>query len=147
MPTKRPDSNLPRGIKVVTKRSPEGTTSRYLYARLPDNKLSPLLHPRTGRRLQIDDERPIIEGALRHALRAPMPQITRAGIPLLISDYRDSPDFKDLAKNTRQRYGRSLDLIRDRFAWMTIDDLGTRKVRDDFYRWRDSMAATPAAAD
>src|SRR5258708_26014819 len=103
MPTKQPDSNLPRGIKVVTKHNPDGTTSRYLYARLPDKKLTPLLHPRTGKRLQIDDERPVIEGALRHALRPPMsPQIPRAGIPLLISDYRSSPDFTDLAKNTKQ---------------------------------------------
>jgi hypothetical protein len=147
MPTKRTASNLPPGIKVVTKHNPDGTLSRYLYARLPGKKLAPLLHPRTGKRIEIDEARPIIEGALRQALRQPKPKIAPAGVKLLISDYRASPEYKGLARNTLQRYGRTLDRIEDEFAWMTMDDLGKRKVRDDFYRWRDGMADTPAAAD
>jgi hypothetical protein len=67
---------------------------------------------------------------------------------LLIADYRKSPEYrKGIAGSTRGRYGRVLDMIADKFAWMTTDDLGQRRVRDDFYRWRDEMADTPAAAD
>ncbi len=147
MPTKRTDSKIPPGVKVVTKRNPDGTANRYLYARLPDKRLASLLHPRTGKRLGDDAECPVIEAALRQALRQPKQTATRAGIALLISDYRASPDFLRLARNTRVRYNHALDNISDKFGFMTLDDLRHRAVRDDFYRWRDSMASTPSAAD
>jgi integrase len=51
------------------------------------------------------------------------------------------------APETQREYGRYLDLIREKFGRLTIEELQQTATRGRFKEWRDSMARTPRAAD
>lgn len=74
-------------------------------------------------------------------------QPTGAVLSSMISAYRNSPEFANLSEHTQRAYRRYLDQIHARFGDMPLDALDDKEVVDDFYAWRDEMAATPRSAD
>ena len=64
----------------------------------------------------------------------------------LIGEFKQSAAFP---KNpaTRQEYLRYLRLIEDNFGTMPLKAVEDRRARGVFMEWRDSMRATPRAAD
>ena len=61
----------------------------------------------------------------------------------LVSAYRASPDFEELAPKTRHGYGYWLDILDKRFGRFPVSGID----REVVYRLRDSMAATPFKAN
>ncbi len=58
-----------------------------------------------------------------------------------------SHEFGKLAEKTRKDYRRYLDALRDEFGSLPIDALSDRRIRQDFFDWRDQFASTPRTAD
>lgn len=65
----------------------------------------------------------------------------------LISEFKKTTDFLNLAPSTRKAYKSYLKIIEDEFGSMPIAALKDPRVRGDFKAWRDRMASTPRAAD
>lgn len=65
----------------------------------------------------------------------------------LISEFKASADFLQVAESTKRAYLAYLKTIEIEFGDMPIAALSNPKVRGDFKQWRDSMAATPRKAD
>ena len=65
----------------------------------------------------------------------------------LIAEFRASTAYTTLAERTRRDYSRYLKVIEEKSGDMPIKALDDRRVRGEFMTWRDTMAATPPAAD
>ena len=68
-------------------------------------------------------------------------------VQTLLDQYEDSAAFKQLADKTRKDYGRYLRAIGAEFGTMEREALSDPGTRGVFLDWRDSMIATPRAAD
>lgn len=70
-----------------------------------------------------------------------------SGIRALADAYFASPEFAALSPRWQKAMrGYAVTLEAD-LGWMTLDDLGAREARSDFYEMRDRHAALPARAD
>lgn len=65
----------------------------------------------------------------------------------LIAEFRASTDYTQCAVSTKRAYSAYLKLIEAEFGDMPIAALSSPNVRGTFKTWRDSMSATPRAAD
>lgn len=65
----------------------------------------------------------------------------------IITDYKGSPDFTNLAPSSRRMYLRYIGLIEESFGDLPLAALADRRVRGEFKAWRDTFAATPRKAD
>jgi integrase len=65
----------------------------------------------------------------------------------IIVGFRGSPEFTRLGVHTQRAYRAHLDTIEKRWGDMPLKALDDPDVRKHFLRWRDSMAASPRAAD
>jgi len=65
----------------------------------------------------------------------------------LLAEYRASERFRSKSEATKRDYNRYLDLIEAKFGSLPLAALDDPNVRQHFLKWRDSMAATPRAAD
>lgn len=130
------------GVHIVTARKPGKPVRHYIYAW----RGGPCIRTVTG------GEKPTITQddikAIAAALEAakPVPKDTIGG---LATSYRASPEWKALEASTRDTWGRALDKIEAYAKWgetplrLWCDPRMVTQV----VKWRDSMAATPRAAD
>lgn len=65
----------------------------------------------------------------------------------LILDYRSGVEYTALSDHSQRNYAAAMKKIEAAFGDLPIDALEDRGVRGDFKNWRDSMSATPRAAD
>lgn len=65
----------------------------------------------------------------------------------LVAAYKASPEFTGLGDHTRRAYGAYLALIVSEFGDLPFAALDDEDVAEDFYAWRDAMAANPRKAD
>lgn len=65
----------------------------------------------------------------------------------LISEFKKTTDFLNLAPSTRKAYESYLKIIENEFGSMPLGALKDPRIRGDFKAWRDRMANTPRAAD
>lgn len=65
----------------------------------------------------------------------------------LITAYKASPEFDAKSDHTKRAYRAYLDLIDAAFGDLPFAAVDDADVADDFYAWRDGMAATPRKAD
>ncbi len=136
------DDNGPRlkGLTKVRKTLATGQTITYCYAW----RSGPLLKNEDGRPIQPDD--PALPAAYLTAHEARRTPQTN-DLAMLITRFRKSTDFTSTAADTQREYNRYLDLIREEFGGMTIDELQQTATRGRFKEWRDGMSRTPRAAD
>ena len=79
-----------------------------------------------------------------HAARKRPPQ---GCLFTLISEFKSSAEYSTLAPSTRRAYVTYLREIEVEFGDMPLGALESLRVRGEFKRWRDGMAATPRKAD
>eukprot|EP00913_Durusdinium_trenchii_P021234 g19947.t1 len=135
-------SNSPRlkGLMKIKKTLSTGKTIYYCYAW----RGGPLLKDKAGRPLQPGDQTlPAAYNDAHIARRDPQTN----DLEMLIRRYRKSTDFTTKAAQTRREYNRYLDMIREKFGALTVEDLQRPSTRGQFKEWRDSMADTPRSAD
>jgi integrase len=65
----------------------------------------------------------------------------------LISEFKISAEYLSLAPSTRRSYSTYLREIEVEFGDMPLAALESPRVRGEFKRWRDGMAATPRKVD
>jgi integrase len=129
-----------KGLTKTRKTLATGETVTYCYAW----RGGPLLKAASGRPIQPDDPAlPVAYAAAHEARRNPQTN----DLAMLITRFRNSTDFGSTARDTQREYDRYLDMIRDAFGQLTIDELQQTATRGRFKEWRDSMARTPRAAD
>ncbi len=123
-----------KGVHTVRKTLATGAIATYYYAWRGGPRLNG--EPGTGEFIAS------FNSALA-ALKTP-----RQGLmATLIADYRASSEFTGRSPATRRDYARYLGKIEQAFGTMPIDALSDPRVRGDFKKWRDTMAATPRTAD
>lgn len=69
------------------------------------------------------------------------------GFEQIISDYRESPEFKALAESTQKEYRRWLDRASERFGNTPIMAFEHREMRGDIIEWRNLWEDQPRTAD
>ncbi len=122
-----------KGINTARKRLADGSIKNYYY------------HRGTGKRIQGQPGTPEFVASYAEAAK---PEKTDTGtFSALITGYVTSPEFGKLAEKTRKDYRRYLDALRDEFGSLPIDALSDRRIRQDFFDWRDQFASTPRTAD
>ncbi len=123
-----------RGVNTVRKKLADGTIRTYHY------------HRRTGTRLVGELGTPEFIKSFASVSHAPK-QCENETLGGIVVAYLCSPEFNKLGAQTKRNYRRHLDHLRSDLGdlpWAALED---RRVRQEFYRWRDGLAATPAAAD
>ena len=65
----------------------------------------------------------------------------------LCQQYLESADFQKLKPNTKRDYERSVAIIRAKFETFPVAAIEARGARKAFLDWRDTMRASPRAAD
>ena len=122
-----------KGINTARKRLADGSIKKYHY------------HRGTGKPIQGNPGTPeFVASYAEAAKRAPTDTGTFSS---LVTGFIESPEFQKLAEKTRKDYRRYLDNLRDEFGSLPIDALSDRRIRQDFFDWRDQYAATPRTAD
>lgn len=123
-----------KGIHRVAKKLADGSVATYYYAW------------RGGPRLSGQPHSPefIRHYSEAHARRTRPSEATVFG---LVAHFRSATEFTTLAPKTRHSYLSFLKLIEFEFGNMPIDALSDPRVRGEFKRWRDQMAATPRKAN
>ena len=120
-------------VNTATKRLADGSLKKYYY------------HRGTGKRIMGSPGTPeFVASYAEAAKREPTDSGTFSS---LISDFLDSPEFGKLAEKSRKDYRRYLDGLRKRFGTLPIEALSDRRIREDFFEWRDQYADTPRTAD
>jgi integrase len=122
------------GLAIVGKRLADGRVRYYVYA----SRGGPLIHTQDRVKPRITPE--LIAKALRVTGRA-----VRDNLDRVIDAYRDSPEFVAKADKTKADYRQRLDQCSAQFGAVPlrlVPDMGPEVIQ-----WRDSMAATPRAAD
>ena len=122
-----------KGINTARKRLADGSIKNYYY------------HRGTGKRITGNPGTPeFVASYAEAAQRGPTDVGTFSS---LITGFADSPEFQKLAEKTRKDYRRYLDNLRDEFGSLPIDALSDRRIRQDFFDWRDQFADKPRTAD
>ena len=129
-----------KGLKKVKKTLASGKRIYYCYAW----RGGPLLKHRSGEPIQPGD--PLLVNAFATATKNRFGDSSET-MGRLISEFKGSSAFADKSAKTRQAYSRYLDLIRDEFGDMPLEALQDKSARGEFKKWRDTMSATPRAAD
>lgn len=122
-----------KGINTVRKRLSDGSIKVYHY------------HRRTGK--QITGKPGTPEFVASYAEAAQRESTDKGTFSSLITGFVESPEFQKLAEKTRKDYRRYLDNLRDEFGSLPIDALSDRRIRQDFFNWRDQYADKPRTAD
>lgn len=123
-----------KGVHRVKKRLADGRTAVYHYAW----RGGPRLHAEPGTPEFIREfESAFVERS------APTP----GTIASLITDYKESAEFKDLAASTRREYLQYLDVILDRFGTAKLAAFEDKRMRKPIRAWRDKMSSKPRKAD
>jgi integrase len=125
---------LLKGVHTVKKRLADGNTATYHYAW------------RGGPRICGEPGSPEFLAAFNraHEVRKLPPQ---GCVFMLASEFKASADYLGLAPTTRRAYAAYIKLVENEFGDMPLRALESPKVRGEFKRWRDGMAATPRKAD
>lgn len=63
------------------------------------------------------------------------------GLRHLTTAWKQSPEWRRLADNTRRIYDHYLGLVEEELHWMRRSDLDQRRAREEFYKVRDKLAA------
>jgi integrase len=129
-----------KGLTKVKKKLASGKTIHYCYAW----RGGPLLKHKDGSPIQPGD--PLLLHAFSEATKSRKVDPTHT-MARLITEYRASSDFTELAEKTRREYDRYLDKIREAFGTMTFAAVEDKETRGDFKDWRDTMADKPRTAD
>ncbi len=121
------------GINTARKRLADGSIKKYYY------------HRGTGKPITGKPGTPeFVASYAEAAQRAPTDVGTFSS---LVTGFIASPEFQKLAEKTRKDYRRYLDALRDEFGSLPIDALSDRRIRQDFFDWRDQYADKPRTAD
>lgn len=122
-----------KGINTIRKRLADGTVKVYRYDR------------RTGKQLKGRPGSTEFDESIKAA---------RSAVPVhaetfndLVTMFRASAEYTSKAPKTKKDYDRYLDELRDEFGDMPIEALEDKRVRREFYAWRDKRSDTPRAAD
>ena len=122
-----------KGVNTARKRLADGSIKKYYY------------HRRTGKRINGEPGTPeFVASYAEAAQREPTDSGTFSS---LITAFLGSPEYGKLAEKTRKDYRRYLDGLRDRFGTLPIEALSDRRIRQDFFEWRDQFASRPRTAD
>jgi len=121
------------GINTSRKRLADGTVKKYYY------------HRGTGKPIIGKPGTP--EFVASYAEAAQREATDTGTFASLITGFVASPEFQKLAEKTRKDYRRYLDALRDEFGSLPIDALSDRRIRQDFFDWRDQYANKPRTAD
>ena len=122
-----------KGINTARKRLSDGTIKAYYY------------HRGTGKRIKGKPGTP--EFVASYAEAAQREPTDAGSFASLIAGFIESPEYQKLAEKTRKDYRRYLDNLRDEFGSLPIDALSDRRIRQDFFDWRDQYAHKPRTAD
>jgi integrase len=129
-----------KGLAKVKKRLASGKTIFYCYAW----RGGPLLKDKVGHPLQPGD--PCLAQAYAAAHDERRNPKTN-DLTMLVRQYRASTDFGTTAPTTQHEYSTYLDIIRETFGSLSLEQLQDTRTRGKFKEWRDGMAATPRKAD
>jgi hypothetical protein len=122
-----------KGINTSRKRLADGTVKKYYY------------HRGTKKRITGKPGTPEFVASYAEAVqREPSDTGTFTS---LITGFVESPEFQKLAEKTQKDYRRYLDALRDEFGSLPIDSLSDRRIRQDFFDWRDQYKDKPRTAD
>ncbi len=125
-----------KGINTVSKRTRTGAIRKYYYHRI------------SGRRLNGDPGSPEFIASFAEAERSVRDRLAGT-FNGLVRDYILSGEFGQLAKSTQGDYKRLLGYSEKEFGNMPRAALEDRRVRADFFAWRDrvAMSSGSRAAD
>lgn len=122
-----------RGLNVSAKKLASGEERKYYYAW----RGGPLLKDEQGNALQLGDPRFLPAFTAAHAERV---KPAEGALQSLISSFRLSSEFLDLATRTKKDYERHLRAIEEEFGDMSLSHIQNRRARGDFKEWRDTLA-------
>lgn len=128
---------LPSGVKRQWKTLADGTRKAYHYHRATGVPL-----PGEIGSLKFNNA---YREAERQAARPTAP--ARESFTMMLEEFLRSPEHTRMAQATRRNHRKYVDMMRERFAHLTVGDLNLREVKGEFYEWRDELASTPATAD
>jgi hypothetical protein len=126
--------NRLKGLHTVPKTLANGEVKRYFYAW------------KGGPRILAEPDTPEFRDQFHKAhadLRRPDPRTLFS----LVSEWRGSAQFAALSPASRTNYLRYARMIENEYGSMPVAALESPKVRGEFKRWRDTMAASPRKAD
>lgn len=123
-----------KGVHEVKKRLASGAIATYYYAW------------RGGPQIKALPGTPAFVEAYS-AAHAERKKPAQGTLHVLISEYKDSSEFKTKAPSTRRAYLAYLKIIEQEFGDLPISALSEPEVRGEFKAWRDKMADRPRAAD
>jgi integrase len=124
---------MPKGVNLVPKTLKDGSRVHYGYYGRGAGALalgrvnSPEFHER-----------------LAAAMRRAPPDGT---VAYLVWQYRQSPEFKNLADRTRKDYLPKLDRIQKHFGRLALTRISSREFIPHIYKWRDTVCGSPRQAD
>lgn len=101
---------------------------------------------RGGPRIDAEPGTPAFIAAFTEAHKT-QPRRSSDTLQGLLDAYEDGADFTSLAAKSQKDYRRYLRMIGAEFGTMPIEAIEDRRTRGEFKDWRDSMSATPRAAD
>jgi integrase len=125
--------SIPKGVNLVLKTLKDGSRVQYGYygrgagAVALGRVNSPEFHER-----------------LAAAMRRAPPDGT---VSYLVWQYKQSPEFKNLAARTRKDYLPKLDRIQKHFGRLALTRISSREFIPHIYKWRDTVCPSPRQAD
>ncbi|WP_411196529.1 tyrosine-type recombinase/integrase [Rhizobium sp.] len=129
-----------KGLMKVKKTLATGKTIYYCYAW----RKGPLLKHKDGSPIQPGD--PLLLRAYTEATKDRFVDPSET-MGKLIAEFKASSEFTEKSAKTRKAYARYLDIIREEFGDMSFVEIQDKEARGEFKVWRDTMSATPRAAD
>ncbi len=122
-----------KGINKVRKKLADGRVATYYY------------HRASGKRIQ--GQPGTAEFIASYAEAAKKERPDRHDFSSLVTAFLESPEFSKLSAASQRAYRKYLDELRTEFGSMPIAALDDRRVRQEFFAWRDRRANTPRTAD
>lgn len=129
-----------KGLTKVKKTLADGRQIYYCYPW----RGGPLLKNKHGVPLQPGD--PFLVSAYAEAVKERNVDKSDT-MAALITEFKASPEFTSKSDKTRRAYARYLDMIRKKFGDKPLFVIQDIRHRGEFKAWRDTMSATPRAAD
>jgi len=124
-----------KGLMKIKKVLASGKTIYYCYAW----RKGPLLKNKKGEPIQPGD--PLLLRAFAEATKDRFVDPSET-MGKLITEFKASSDFVGKSAKTRESYERYLDMIREEFGDMSLDDIQHKEARGEFKAWRDRVAVT-----